>query len=88
MASQIQIIALAAFLSVFVVSSSAVKCPGSANYTLTFRADWTTANHPNTPLPNSPHFSALIGCTHGSDYIMWRRGYNASAGVKEVAELG
>ena len=78
----------AAFVNVLVASSMAAKCPGNANYTLTWKASWTRDNHPNTPLPSGAHFSNLIGCTHGSDYIMWRRGMNASAGVKSVAELG
>ena len=78
----------AAFVNVLVASSMAAKCPGNANYTLTWKASWTLDNHPNTPLPSGAHFSNLIGCTHGSDYIMWRRGMNASAGVKSVAELG
>ena len=66
----------------------AAKCPGNANYILTWKASWTRDNHPNTQLPSGAHFSNLIGCTHGSDYIMWRRGMNASAGVKLVAERG
>ena len=68
--------------------TTTVKCPGTAKYTLTFRVTWTTANHPNTALPNSAHFSPLIGCSHNSDYIMWRRGLKASPGVKVVAEIG
>ena len=79
---------LVAVLSVFVVSSAAVKCPGTASYYLTFRTDWTMANHPNTALPSNEHFSPLIGCSHNSDYIMWRRGEKASPGVKLVAERG
>ena len=79
---------LVAVLSIFVVSSAAVKCPGTAKYTLTFRVTWTMANHPNTALPSNAHFSPLIGCSHNSDYIMWRRGMLATPGVKLVAERG
>lgn len=83
-----QIGSLLAVLSVFVHSSNAVKCPGMATYTLSWKADWTLANHPNTALPSDAHFSALIGCSHSADYIMWRRGQKASPGVKLVAERG
>ena len=79
----------AAFVNVLVASSMAAKkCPGNPTHTLTWKAPWTRDNHPNTPLPSGAHFSNLIGCTHRSDYIMWRRGMNASAGVKLVAEQG
>ena len=84
-----RITALAAFLSlVAFVSSAGVKCPGIANYTLTFRALWKADRHPNTPLPGNAHFSPLIGCTHGPDYVMWRAGTKASPGVELVAETG
>lgn len=83
-----QIGSLLAVLSAFVLSSNAVKCPGTATYTLSWKADWTRANHPNTALPGNAHFSPLIGCSHSTDYIMWRRGQKASPGVKLVAERG
>ena len=84
-----RITALAAFLTfVAFVSSAGVKCPGTANYTLTFRALWKLDRHPNTPLPNNAHFSPLVGCTHGADYVMWRAGTKASPGVESVAETG
>lgn len=83
-----QIGSLLAVLSVFVLSSNAVKCPGTATYTLSWKADWTKENHPMTDLPRNAHFSDLIGCSHSADYIMWRRGQKASPGVKLVAERG
>lgn len=83
-----QIGSLLAVLSVFVLSSNAVKCPGTATYKLSWKADWTKENHPMTDLPSNAHFSDLIGCSHSADYIMWRRGQKASPGVKLVAERG
>ena len=78
---------LLAVLSIVVVSSTAVKCPGTATYTLSWKATWTQANHPNTALPSSAHFSPLIGCSHSADYIMWRRGQKVSPGVKLIVKL-
>ena len=63
-------------------------CSGTANYTLSFYGLWKQDRHPNTTIPNNAHFSPLVGCSHGSDYVMWRAGANASAGVEEVAETG
>ncbi|KAL9952218.1 hypothetical protein ACROYT_G039439 [Oculina patagonica] len=84
-----RITALAAFLSLAAfVSSADVKCPGTANYTMTFRGLWKKDRHPNADLPPGAHFSRLIGCSHGADYVMWRNGTKASPGVKLVAETG
>ena len=78
-----------AFLSlVAVVSSAGVKCSGTANYTLSFHGLWKQDRHPNTPLPGNAHFSPLVGCSHGPDYVMWRAGEKASPGVELVAERG
>ena len=82
-------ITLPAFLSlVAVVSSAGEKCPGTANYTLSFYGLWKVDRHPNTALPGNAHFSPLVGCSHGSGYVMWREGTLASPGVKLVAETG
>ena len=83
------IIKLSAFLSLIaVVSSAGEKCPGTANYTLSFYGLWKRDRHPSTALPGNAHFSPLVGCSHGSDYVMWREGAMASAGVESVAETG
>ena len=64
-------------------------CSGTANYTLSFYGLWRQdRQHPNTSLPGNAHFSPLVGCSHGSDYVMWSAGENASAGVESVAETG
>ena len=83
------IIKLLAFLSlVAVVSSADEKCNGTANYVLSFYGLWKQDRHPGTALPFGAHFSPLVGCSHGSDYVMWREGAMASLGVKLVAETG
>ena len=63
-------------------------CSGTANYVLSFYGLWKKDRHPNVDVPTNAHFSPLVGCSHGSDYIMWRVGANASAGVEKVAETG
>ena len=67
-------------------STKAIPCNGSAKYTLTFQAEWTSARHAN--FPSDPHFSPMVGCSHKADYVMWRPGEKASTGVKNVAETG
>ena len=45
----------------------------------------TTAS---TSFPSNPHFSRLIGGTHGANVTFWAAGSLASDGIKEMAELG
>lgn len=59
----------------------------SATYMLTFRSAWSRTTHPDG-FPPGPHFSGLIGATHGSGYTMWAAGQLASTGIKDMAELG
>jgi hypothetical protein len=70
----------------FVSSAQAIKCQGTARYTLTFTAEWTRQTHPD--FPSGPHFSPLVGCSHKADYVMWKPGIKATQGVKDVAEFG
>ena len=63
-------------------------CSGTAHYVLSFHGLWKQDRHPNTSLPNNAHFSPLVGCSHGSDYVMWSSGAKASLGVESVAETG
>ena len=82
-------ITLSAILSlVAVVSSTGEKCPGTANYALSFYGLWKGDRHPGTTRPGNAHFSPLVGSSHGPDYVMWRAGAKASAGVELVAERG
>jgi len=63
-------------------------CSGTANYVMSFYGLWKRDRHPNTSLPNGAHFSPLVGCSHGSGYVMWHPCAKASAGVELVAETG
>jgi len=58
-----------------------------ARYQVTFRATWSQATHPDRFPPN-PHFSPLVGATHGADVRFWEAGAIASAGIEQMAELG
>jgi hypothetical protein len=67
-------------------STEAKSCVGSAKYTLTFKGEWTRQRHAS--FPPGPHFSAVVGCSHKAEYVMWKPGEKATTGVKNVAELG
>ena len=69
--------------------SQAVQCRGSAKYKLTFKGQWTKADHPQGfPEGKRPHFSPIVGCSHNASYVMWRPGQPATKGVQNVAEFG
>ncbi len=59
----------------------------NARYRVSFEADWSAQTHP-TDFPSNPHFSRMIGATHGSDVMFWEPGAPATAGIQNVAELG
>ena len=80
-------LSLVCLVAVF-TASEGDKCNGTANYVLSFYGLWKVDRHPNVALPGNAHFSPLVGCSHGSDYVMWRAGAKASAGVELVAERG
>jgi len=59
----------------------------SASYDVEFVSIWSASTHP-VSIPSSPHFSGLIGGTHGADVTFWAAGAFASDGIKAMAELG
>jgi hypothetical protein len=59
----------------------------TASFRVTFVADWSAATHP-IGFPAFPHFSPLIGGSHNDQVSFWSPGQLASAGIKNVAELG
>jgi len=61
--------------------------PTTARYRVTFQATWSAATHPQE-FPRFPHFSGLIGATHGSAAIFWRPGLVATEGIRGMAERG
>ena len=60
--------------------------PTEARYRVTFAATWSAATHPRNFPPN-PHFSGLVGATHG-DIRIWQSGKVASDGMELMAETG
>ena len=74
------------YFASIVSSTQAIECQGTARYTLTFQAEWTSQSHQD--FPSNPHFSSLVGCSHKADYVMWTPGIKATTGVKNVAEFG
>jgi hypothetical protein len=69
-------------------SSDDAKAPeGSVRYRLTFDATWSEQTHP-TDFPGNPHFSGLIGASHGSPVSLWEVGETATPGIKNMAETG
>jgi hypothetical protein len=60
---------------------------GTATYEATFQAEWSQATHPDM-FPGNPHFSPLIGGTHGPGVVFWEPGGLASPGIESMAETG
>ena len=56
-----------------------------ARYVVLFDASWEEATH---AVPPNPHFSRLIGGTHGERVRFWDEGEFASEGIRRMAELG
>ena len=71
-----------------VAAPAPTKTPvASAQYRLTFEAVWSDATHP-TDFPPNPHFSGLIGASHGPAARLWEEGGTATPGIKNMAETG
>jgi len=59
----------------------------TAQYQLTFTSRWSALTHP-VNFPSFPHWSGLVGATHGGDVSFWAPGELASLGIRRVAETG
>lgn len=59
----------------------------TATYRVTFDATWSADTHPDDFPPN-PHFSGLVGATHGAPASLWTPGELASDGIESMAETG
>jgi hypothetical protein len=68
-------------------SAAWAQSTSTASYRVLFEAQWSAATHP-IDIPPDPHFSPLIGGTHDDQVVFWAPGALASAGIKNVAELG
>ena len=61
--------------------------PNSTSYDIVFESIWSASTHPAS-FPANPHFSGLIGGTHGDSVTFWAEGSLASYGIKQMAEFG
>ncbi len=68
-------------------SGSGYEPDETANYLVTFSAEWSAETHP-LDFPQSPHFSGLIGAVHNDKVTIWKEGDFASDGIKQMAETG
>lgn len=57
-----------------------------AIYEITFTSVWNASDH--GALPNSPHWSDLVGTTHNNVVKFWELDQLATPGIKDVAEEG
>jgi len=79
-------------------SDDLAQSPGSsgsasgAAYELTLTPMWTAASHPldypKVGLLSGPHFSGLIGATHGSDFALFGAGRAPTPGLERLSEEG
>lgn len=61
--------------------------PDTASYSVRFDATWTAETHPQS-YPPGPHFSGLVGGTHGGGVDFWEDGQLATLGIQRMAEWG
>jgi len=70
-----------------VLEALAPRVLPNARYRVSFEAYWSAQTHP-TDIPPIPHFSPLIGATHGLGIKFWDEGAPATAGIQDMAEKG
>jgi hypothetical protein len=58
----------------------------NATYDITFTSTWNASEHES--IPNSAHWSPLVGATHKTENVFMEVGNIATTGIKNVAELG
>lgn len=80
-----------AMMALGVISTSAIWTDDVAaqveEYQVRFTSTWSAQTHPMNFPPN-PHYSGLIGGTHGDQVTFWEVGELASPGIKRMAETG
>lgn len=62
----------------------------AAIYTVTFDSNWSqeTHPHPNGSLPNSAHWSRLVGAIHNNEISFLTMGELSTQGIENIAESG
>ncbi|HXV40691.1 MAG TPA: spondin domain-containing protein [Steroidobacteraceae bacterium] len=85
---KIRFAALAAFAALPVAALAADQ----ATYEVSFTPAWTAQSHPldypKAGLLSAPHFSGIIGATHGAGYQLFTTGKVPSAGIERLSEMG
>lgn len=66
--------------------------PETAQYSVTFTRTWTDKTHPfeypEAGVLTGPHFSGLIGATHGAGYVLFKEGTLPTPGLEKLSEEG
>jgi hypothetical protein len=65
---------------------------GTVEYTVVLKSTWTPANHPfeypTAGVLSGPHFSGLIGASHGVSYALFAEGKTPTPGLEHLSEQG
>ena len=86
-----QMIPLAA-IAALVIAPFAAFAADSATYDVTFTRTWSAQTHPleypQAGLLTGPHFSGVIGATHGAGYEIFKVGKMPTPGLERLSEMG
>ncbi len=78
--------------STMAMETTQAAMPDTAQYTVTFTRLWTDATHPFEYPPggafSGPHFSGLIGASHGDGYAIFKEGTPPTPGLEKLSEEG
>ena len=78
--------------STMAMETSQPAMPETAQYSVTFTSLWTDKTHPfeypEDGVLTGPHFSGLIGATHGDGYAIFREGTLPTPGLEKLSEEG
>jgi hypothetical protein len=73
-------------------ASAAPAMAETAQYSVTFTRTWTDKTHPfeypEAGVLTGPHFSGLIGATHGDAYSIFKEGSLPTPGLEKLSEEG
>lgn len=86
-------LAAGAVIAVAALAATATaRAQEGATYTVTFTRTWTGATHPfeypEASLVSGPHFSGLIGASHGEAFDIFKEGTVPTPGLERLSEEG
>ena len=83
---------LMAAVAAIVALPAAAQSADRAVYEVTFTPSWTAKSHPvdypASGVLSAPHFSGIIGATHGAGYQLYAVGRQPGAGLERLSETG